>query len=256
MNTKSYLIWFVTIKVKLDSIYSNILPLPPFPLNLHKLKMKLLPLPLSLFRPKEWPLCTQQPRTSSFHITTMKDDDLFKTINSIYFDPENDAVETPDSWFTNSSDSTSLSSLEYDDNSNLLEDIVRGAQQDNRVLFDPNESDSPKLIVETTRFEKSVAISVDSEDPYQDFRVSMEEMVENLGMVDDWDGLEELLRWYLKVNRKDNHEFIINAFVDLVHDFIAKTSRDDHHDDHDDAQISKSSTYFSSAASSLSLAST
>ncbi|KAI3941436.1 hypothetical protein MKW92_025187, partial [Papaver armeniacum] len=48
---------------------------------------------------------------------------------------------------------------------------------------------------------------MDSEDPYVDFRTSMEEMVESRGLK-DWDCLEELLSWYLKVNGKKNHGYI------------------------------------------------
>lgn len=34
--------------------------------------------------------------------------------------------------------------------------------------------------------------------------------------VKDWEGLQELLCWYLKVNRKSNHGYIVGAFVDLL----------------------------------------
>ncbi|KMS97930.1 hypothetical protein BVRB_4g097490 [Beta vulgaris subsp. vulgaris] len=230
--------------------------------------MKLLPLP-SLFKPKDWPLCTQQPKTSSFRITTMKDD-IYKTINSMYFDNEADAVETPDSWFTNSSEAGSLSTSEYDDSlmsisgESHLEAIVRGAQQsssaDHRLFFDPGESHSPKIRDDDKRakiigngnkkrpFKKSIAMSLVSDHPYEDFKRSMEEMVESLGVRDDWEGLEELLRWYLKVNGRETHGYIINAFVDLVDGVIGK----DNSSDYDHEAISKSTTSFSSAASSLS----
>uniref|UniRef100_A0A803N751 Transcription repressor n=1 Tax=Chenopodium quinoa TaxID=63459 RepID=A0A803N751_CHEQI len=191
-----------------------------------------------MFKPKDWrPICTQQPKTSSFRITTLKDDHIYKTINSVYFDNEADTIETPDSWFTNSSEAGSLSTAECDDTSVgereiHLEAIVRGAQQsssvDHRLFFDRGESDSPRLqntvteekmssrTAEKRPFKKSVAMSLESEDPYVDFRKSMEEMVESLGVRDDWEGLEELLRWYLKINGREIHGYIINAFVDLL----------------------------------------
>ncbi|CAA6660620.1 unnamed protein product [Spirodela intermedia] len=40
---------------------------------------------------------------------------------------------------------------------------------------------------------------MESKDPYSDFRLSMEEMVTIYG-VRDWQCLEELLEWYLRVN--------------------------------------------------------
>ncbi|KAG8093620.1 hypothetical protein GUJ93_ZPchr0012g20696 [Zizania palustris] len=63
--------------------------------------------------------------------------------------------------------------------------------------------------------EESVAVAVDSEDPYRDFRASMEEMVAAHGLR-DWEALEELLLWYLRVNCKHNHALIVGAFVDLL----------------------------------------
>ncbi|XP_065856927.1 transcription repressor OFP15-like [Euphorbia lathyris] len=60
-----------------------------------------------------------------------------------------------------------------------------------------------------------IEMTMDSEDPYLDFKKSMEEMVEAQGLK-DWGSLEELLWCYLKVNGKNNHGYIIAAFVDLL----------------------------------------
>ncbi|KAJ8505046.1 hypothetical protein OPV22_005932 [Ensete ventricosum] len=43
---------------------------------------------------------------------------------------------------------------------------------------------------------------MESEDPYRDFRRSMEEMVAAHGL-NDWERLEELLVWYLKSKTSD-----------------------------------------------------
>ena len=56
---------------------------------------------------------------------------------------------------------------------------------------------------------------MDSEDPYQDFKRSMEEMLEPYGGR-NWEALEELLSMYLGANEKENHGVIMKAFVDLV----------------------------------------
>lgn len=61
----------------------------------------------------------------------------------------------------------------------------------------------------------AVVVSVESEDPYGDFRASMAEMVAAHGLR-DWEGLEELLAWYLKLNAKGVHGVIVGAFVDLL----------------------------------------
>ncbi|XP_011001620.1 PREDICTED: transcription repressor OFP14-like [Populus euphratica] len=63
------------------------------------------------------------------------------------------------------------------------------------------------------------AALTDSPSPYDDFRESMQEMVEeklqNNGKV-EWDFMEELLFCYLNVNEKTSHKFILNAYVDLI----------------------------------------
>lgn len=66
-------------------------------------------------------------------------------------------------------------------------------------------------------------MSMESENPYEDFRKSMGEMVESHG-VRDWEGLEELLGWYLRANWKKNHGFIIGAFVDLLVQILLASS--------------------------------
>lgn len=65
-------------------------------------------------------------------------------------------------------------------------------------------------------------MAVESGDPYGDFRRSMAEMVEANG-VKDWEGLEELLGWYLRVNAKDSHAFVVGAFVDLLLDLAGES---------------------------------
>ncbi|KAJ9179138.1 hypothetical protein P3X46_010957 [Hevea brasiliensis] len=58
-----------------------------------------------------------------------------------------------------------------------------------------------------------------SRSPNEDFRLSMQEMVEarlqRKGKV-NWDFMQELLFSYLDLNEKKSHKFILSAFVDLV----------------------------------------
>ncbi|KAL5215277.1 hypothetical protein ABZP36_004429 [Zizania latifolia] len=61
----------------------------------------------------------------------------------------------------------------------------------------------------------AVVLTVESEDPYGDFRASMAEMVAAHGLR-DWEGLDELLAWYLKLNAKGVHVVIVGAFIDLL----------------------------------------
>ncbi|CAN6275626.1 unnamed protein product [Urochloa humidicola] len=61
----------------------------------------------------------------------------------------------------------------------------------------------------------AVVVTVESKDPYGDFRASMAEMVAAHGLR-DWEALEELLAWYLKLNAKGVHAAIVGAFIDLL----------------------------------------
>jgi len=61
----------------------------------------------------------------------------------------------------------------------------------------------------------AVVVTVESKDPYGDFRASMAEMVAAHGLR-DWEALEELLAWYLKLNAKGVHAVIVGAFIDLL----------------------------------------
>ncbi|EEF45752.1 transcription repressor OFP13 [Ricinus communis] len=210
--------------------------------------MKIIP---SLFKNKEtrnrhhhqpwqkWPSCNY-PKTLSFRA-----DDIFKTVNSVFFDPTTSVehvaeIETPKSWFTNSSEATSFPTDQSEDfGGDSLEVVVRGARSE-RLFFEPGDTNS---ILEKAKpggfpFQESVVLAMESDDPYVDFRRSMEDMVESHGLK-DWGSLEELLVWYLKVNGKKNHGFIIGAFIDLLVGIGAAASYSD-------------STTFSSVVSSFS----
>nr|CAD1836765.1 unnamed protein product [Ananas comosus var. bracteatus] len=51
----------------------------------------------------------------------------------------------------------------------------------------------------------------------------MEEMVA-AHAVSDWEGLEELLTWYLKANGQKTHAFIVGAFVDLLVSLVSASA--------------------------------
>ncbi|XP_010246483.1 PREDICTED: transcription repressor OFP13 [Nelumbo nucifera] len=176
---------------------------------------KIMKLP-SLFKGKDtkaswqWPSC-KHPKTLSFRAG----DDMFKTINSVFFDPT-DMNTAAESWFTNSSESGSFSTVSEDSGGESLEMVIRGLRSE-RLFFEPGETNS---ILEEAKagefpFKESVVLAMESQDPYVDFRTSMEEMVEAHGLK-DWECLEELLGWYLRVNGKKTHGFIVGAFVDLL----------------------------------------
>ncbi|KAJ0088763.1 hypothetical protein Patl1_32675 [Pistacia atlantica] len=162
-----------------------------------------------------WPSC-HQPRTLSFrtnnNIIIDNNTDttkMFKTINS--------------AWFTTTSDSAAASfSAASEQESRAVdssvESVIKGLKSETeRLFFEPGETSSILEEAKTAGFpfKKSLVLSMESQNPYIDFRKSMEEMVEAHGLK-DWEDLEELLSWYLRVNGKSNHGYIVGAFVDLL----------------------------------------
>ncbi|RRT33551.1 hypothetical protein B296_00059126 [Ensete ventricosum] len=96
-----------------------------------------------------------------------------------------------------------------------VEAVIRGLQSD-RLFFEPGATSSIVEVeaaedVGAVPFEGSIAMAVESEDPYRDFKRSMEEMLTAHGVI-DWAWLEEMLVWYLRANGKKTHELIIGAF--------------------------------------------
>ncbi|KAF3617749.1 putative nucleolar GTP-binding protein 1-like [Capsicum annuum] len=161
--------------------------------------------PLLAIATWQWPSCTHS-KTLSFR----GDDNIFKTINSIFFDPF-DGIETPQS-----SSSNSIS---------IDEEIIKGARSE-RLFFKPDATSSivqqhEEEIQENDDlpFKESIILAMESNDPYLDFKISMKEMVESQG-IKDWDNLQELLAWYLKLNGEINHGFILGAFLDLLMELV------------------------------------
>ncbi|KAL4187554.1 hypothetical protein AMTRI_Chr09g39550 [Amborella trichopoda] len=87
------------------------------------------------------------------------------------------------------------------------------------------DSYSEKRGVECEFYSESVTMSMSSEDPLWDFRVSMEEMIEAHGLR-DWAMLHELLQCYLKLNEKRTHKYIVGAFLDLLFKMVAEAERE------------------------------
>ncbi|KAL3532142.1 hypothetical protein ACH5RR_005663 [Cinchona calisaya] len=205
-----------------------------------KKKMMKIPFP---FKSKEmvssgssswpWPTCAS-PRTLSFRA---KNDIFFKTMNCTYNNNSGnnnnleELVDTPEC--------ASFSSVYREEEEEEEKTVIRGLRSE-RLFFEPGETSSSILekakVEEYFPFKESVAMAVDSRDPFLDFRRSMEEMVE-AHELKDWESLEDLLTCYLKVNVKSNHGYIVGAFVDLLVTlaFASSSSEDDdhHHRDRD-----------------------
>ncbi|CAH9092921.1 unnamed protein product [Cuscuta epithymum] len=177
-------------------------------------KTNLLP---SIFRNRElqssweWRLSCSQTKTLSF-----------RSPAAVSLDTS-DGVTTPESLFTETSGSTSF--LTDHSEEMIIREVMRSSD---RLFFEPGECTSSSIMEdprekmvngeseEENPFKESVVVVMDTEDPYRDFKRSMQEMIESYGGVHDWEWLQELLGWYLKMNGDGSHGFIVRAFVDLL----------------------------------------
>ncbi|KAI5648369.1 hypothetical protein M9H77_34374 [Catharanthus roseus] len=230
--------------------------------------MKLIP---SIFKNKEnplqWPSC-KQPKTLSFRAAG--DQEMFKTVNSVYFDPNlslEETVETMESscWFTNSESAASLSTESIEEyysktEEDSLEMIVQGIRSSERLFFEPgeakltttgNEEEEEEGLKGNFGLKESIVLALESEDPYLDFKSSMAEMVETHGLK-DWESLEELLGWYLKMNGKINHGFIVGAFVDLLIGLASSATSCSKEEEQEEEEEGSNNSFISASSASLS----
>lgn len=148
------------------------------------------------------------------HIRTIsfKAKHMFKT-NPFFSNAVKMVTMLDSSW----SQSRCFSAVLEDSGSELIEMAVK-ALRTKRLSFEAGDT---RYIMGATKFpfQDSVVLDIKSNNPYTDFRNSMEEMIEAYGLEDyatkDWEYLEELLAWYLRMNGKKNHQYIIQAFIDL-----------------------------------------
>ncbi|KAL9660995.1 hypothetical protein QQ045_025814 [Rhodiola kirilowii] len=78
-------------------------------------------------------------------------------------------------------------------------------------------SPEPKVHIQTTSsaIGSSVATEKASDDPYNDFRQSMLQMIFEKEMCSR-DELQELLNCFLKMNSADHHNLIVRAFTEIM----------------------------------------
>ncbi|EOA25586.1 hypothetical protein CARUB_v10018933mg [Capsella rubella] len=165
-----------------------------------------------------WPSCHQQsPKTKSSRASVI--------VNK----PKHvDEPEPPPRSFSSSSSYSSFSStshvMGHPPEIETIENVIKGLKSSKRLIFDQRGT-SNSILEDTTKREDHedeegfMLLSLESNDPYSDFKNSMEKMVEANALHQDWKSLEKLLFWFLKVNAKTSHKYIFTAFVDLVLNF-------------------------------------
>ncbi|CAN8278968.1 unnamed protein product [Cochlearia groenlandica] len=161
-----------------------------------------------------WPSChhQQNPKTRSFFTIINKPININKTeSHSHSFSSSNEVMEKP---------------LEKD----CIENVIRGIKVSKRLIFEHRGESNSILEESITREEKEegfLLLSLESNDPYYDFKKSMENMVEAHALPRrDWRSFEKLLFLFLKVNVKTSHKYIFAAFFDLLLNLEAEDSKD------------------------------
>ncbi|KAK8556050.1 hypothetical protein V6N13_070120 [Hibiscus sabdariffa] len=96
----------------------------------------------------------------------------------------------------------------------------------NSIIESPDTRPEPETKTPAA-VDGGVAVNKYSPDPYKDFRVSMQEMIEARNLTDvnkDWEFLHELLLCYLTLNPENTHKFIVTAFTDIVVCLLSSSS--------------------------------
>ncbi|KAJ6405643.1 hypothetical protein OIU84_013574 [Salix udensis] len=129
----------------------------------------------------------------------------------------NSIIESTPSTVTSTESSDNLVAPQPDSNG-----LIINHSNDKSLLLDSCNNTHPprdQQLLKSRDVKDSTAVSTYSEDPYMDFRRSMQEMVDARDLVDakaNWEYLHELLSCYLSLNPKSTHKFIVGAFADLL----------------------------------------
>lgn len=166
-----------------------------------------------------WPSCHQQnPKTISSRASVIVN-------KPKHVDESEPPPRSFSSSFSSSYSSFSSTShvMENPPEIESIENVIRGLKSSKRLIFEQRGTSNSILEDATKREDHEeeeeegfMLLSLESNDPYSDFKNSMEKMVEAHALHHDWISLEKLLFWFLKVNVKTSHRYIFAAFIDLV----------------------------------------
>lgn len=131
-----------------------------------------------------------------------------------------------------SSSSTTDDVMENPPEIECIENVIRRLKSPKRLIFE-RRGKSNSILEEATKREEEEAheegfmlLSLESNDPYSDFKKSMGKIVEARALHHDWRSLEEILFLFLKVNVNSSHTYIFAAFVDLLLNLAVGFSKD------------------------------
>ncbi|XVE81626.1 hypothetical protein DITRI_Ditri15bG0080100 [Diplodiscus trichospermus] len=162
---------------------------------------------------------------------------LLKNFNSLY--DISSSASTSKSLLTPSTDTDFLSS-DADSDADSPPDFSTIFASKRFFFSSPGRSNSiiesldtrpvAESCTDTPALDGGVAVKKYSPDPYKDFRISMQEMIEARNLTDvrkEWGFLQELLLCYLTLNPENTHKFIISAFADIVLCLLSSSSESD-----------------------------
>ncbi|KAL1199890.1 Transcription repressor OFP18 [Cardamine amara subsp. amara] len=168
-----------------------------------------------------WPSCHQQNHKKSSSKASPIDNSKPKHV----YEPE-----PPPRSFSSSSPSISHA-MKNPPEIESIENVIKGLKSSKRLIFE-RRGKSNSILEKATKKEEDneeegiMLLSMESNDPYFDFKKSMENMVEANALHHDWKSLEKLLFWFLKANVKTSHRYIFAAFVDLLLNLAVGLSKD------------------------------
>lgn len=82
----------------------------------------------------------------------------------------------------------------------------------------------PKVLSPCPKIVDSIAVVKDSNDPYEDFRRSMLQMIMEKEIYSN-DDLKELLNCFLQLNSPSNHDVIVQAFTGVWNEAVFKSPK-------------------------------
>lgn len=159
---------------------------------------------------------------------------LIKNFNSLYdqssdFSTSKSLTPSTDDYFSSDTESDTVSPPDFTTIFASQRFFFSSPGRSNSIIESSDINKSETHHDQETPLNGGVAVKKYSPDPYQDFRCSMQEMIEARNLTDvmaNCDFLHELLLCYLTLNPKHTHKFIISAFADILISLLSSQDSD------------------------------
>ena len=105
--------------------------------------------------------------------------------------------------------------------STTVDNLSSSFSQPSSVEIDPVVQKCSKIIPSKKINDTCIAVVKESNDPYEDFKQSMKQMIVEKEIYDNQD-LQELLSCFLELNSPSHRDVIIGAFTEIWNDVVSK----------------------------------